>query len=110
MTANEYQNEALVTWTRDPIPSAPFTYLSLKMNGEAGEVADKVGKLYRDVDGSLSEESLLNLLKELGDVQWYVAVLAHELGFTLEDIMRLNITKIRDRQERGVLKGNGDNR
>ena len=47
---------------------------------------------------------------ELSDVCWYVAVLAYELDLTLEEIMQMNIDKLRSRQERGVLSGSGDAR
>jgi NTP pyrophosphatase (non-canonical NTP hydrolase) len=47
---------------------------------------------------------------ELSDVCWYVAVLAYELDYTLEEIMQMNLDKLSSRKERGVLSGSGDNR
>ena len=46
----------------------------------------------------------------MGDVVWYVAVLANSLGMTFEEVMQLNVEKLRDRMNRGVTKGAGDNR
>jgi NTP pyrophosphatase (non-canonical NTP hydrolase) len=78
--------------------------------GEAGEVADAVKKMIRDDDGSLSWERREQLRDELGDIQWYVTLLAHECGLTLESVMQRNIEKLQSRQQRGKLHGSGDNR
>jgi len=47
---------------------------------------------------------------ELGDVQWYVALLATDLGFGLEDIAQGNLDKLNSRMARGVISGSGDHR
>jgi len=111
---NEYQKSALVTWDAGKFRDHELArlYLALKLSGEAGEAAEKCGKLIRDKDGlmAVSAEDAHALKLELGDVLWYLAVLAHELGFTLEHVAISNIHKLRDRQARGVLKGSGDNR
>jgi NTP pyrophosphatase (non-canonical NTP hydrolase) len=75
------------------------------LTGEAGEVAEKVKKMVRD--GTLDTEGLK---KELGDVLWYLAALASDLGVTLEEVAAGNVTKLRSRAERGVIGGSGDNR
>ena len=85
-------------------------YCALGLCGESGEVADKLKKVIRDNNGELSDEVRLQVGKELGDVLWYVANLSTELGFSLEEIARMNIEKLRSRSERGVLGGNGDER
>ena len=87
-----------------------LVYPVLGLNGEAGEVAEKVKKILRDQDGVVSEQNIADLTKELGDVLWYVAAVATELGLNLDDIARLNIQKLQSRQTRGVLHGNGDSR
>jgi len=83
-----------------------LVYLGLKLAGEAGEVAEKIGKNIRD-GGQLDD---LGLAKELGDVMWYIAVLAEHLGYDLSEIADMNIKKLNDRKERNVLGGSGDNR
>jgi NTP pyrophosphatase (non-canonical NTP hydrolase) len=89
-------------------------YPAVKLAGEAGEVSDKVGKLWRDhrfaYGTELTLEQRLELLKELGDVLWYVADLANSLNTSLSTVARLNIEKLESRKTRGVLGGSGDNR
>lgn len=85
-------------------------YLALGINGEAGEVGEKVKKVYRDKGGVFDEESILEIKKEVGDVLWYLNRLSEELKFTLESASELNILKLEDRIKRELLRGSGDNR
>jgi len=78
----------------------------LGLVGETGEVAEKVKKLMRDGTRFANEE----ILHELGDVLFYTTALANLYGQGLQDVMKLNIKKLDDRQRRGKLKGSGDNR
>ena len=82
----------------------------LGLVGETGEVADKIKKVIRDDGGKLSEEKRRDIEKELGDVLWYLANLATELNLSLDEIALKNLEKLQDRQDRGVLRGSGDNR
>ena len=95
---------------REPLNMLSLMYLAGKLNGEAGEIAEYVFKAFRDDKGVISEERKAALAKELGDVQWYIARIADTLGFKLSDIMAMNIDKLKDRQDRGVLGGSGDER
>ena len=61
-------------------------------------------------DGEITDDDRLEIKKELGDVVWYVALLAHSLGLSLNEVMELNVAKLADRKKRGVTKGSGDNR
>lgn len=87
-----------------------LTYCTLKLNGEAGEVAEKVGKAWRDDDQKITSERRQAILIELGDVLWYVANLASELGAPLELVAKLNLQKLADRKTRNKLHGEGDER
>ena len=87
-----------------------LTYPALGLAGEAGEVAEHAKKTIRDDGGRVSDERRAAIARELGDVLWYVAQLASELGLELEDIARENLEKLFSRQRRGVLSGSGDER
>jgi NTP pyrophosphatase (non-canonical NTP hydrolase) len=87
-----------------------LNYTVLGLGGEAGEILNKVKKIHRDKNGVLSIEDRAEVSKELGDVLWYAARTAAELGYTLEEIASYNVEKLADRHARGVLAGNGDNR
>lgn len=82
----------------------------LGLVGESGEVAEKVKKLIRDKQGVLSDDEKRELVKELGDVLWYITTISHLIGYSLEDVARVNNEKLLSRQARGVLGGSGDNR
>jgi NTP pyrophosphatase (non-canonical NTP hydrolase) len=109
MTPNEYQTFALQTAIY-PNQGQNYVYPTLGLVGEAGEVAEKVKKLIRDGDGVLTDYDRNKIALELSDVCWYVAVLAYELDHTLEEVMQLNLDKLRSRLERGVITGSGDDR
>lgn len=82
-------------------------YLALGLTGEAGEVANKVKKLFRDGE---NQELRTELAKELGDVMWYMARLSSVLKVDLTETLAKNVAKLESRKERGVLAGSGDNR
>lgn len=95
-----------------------MAYCALGLTGEAGEVADKVKKLYRDLGYEDSAfplrddypEEAKALAKELGDTLWYLTALAQRLGYTLEEIMEMNYEKLMARRATGTLQGSGDDR
>jgi NTP pyrophosphatase (non-canonical NTP hydrolase) len=87
-----------------------LSYPALGLAGEAGEVAEYVKKAIRDDRGTVTDQRRAALAAELGDVLWYTAQLASELGLELEDIARGNLEKLFSRQSRGALSGSGDNR
>jgi NTP pyrophosphatase (non-canonical NTP hydrolase) len=109
MDFKEYQEKSRKT-AFYPNKDNNFIYPTLGLSGEAGEVAEKIKKVIRDKDGVIDDETKEMIKKELGDVLWYVAQLATELGLSLDEIAGSNIDKLYDRMERGKLKGSGDNR
>ena len=109
---NEYQTQATATAIYPGAgtgSASALAYLGLGL-GEAGEIQGKIKKILRDDSGEISQEKRLELAKELGDLLWYVALLADELDFGLQHVARLNLTKLASRADRGVLAGSGDNR
>jgi len=109
MNFEEYQARAKET-ALYPDEGNNFVYPTLGLIGEAGELANKIKKVIRDDGGVINEEKRESLKKELGDVLWYVAQLGTELKLSLEEVAEYNIEKLKSRKERGVLKGEGDNR
>ena len=110
MTFDDYQQQALTTAHPNAKELMGQTISVMGIAGEAGEVLEKWKKILVYKDGVVSEDDIKNIKEELGDVLWYVAVLADSLGVTFEEVARLNIEKLRDRQKRNVIKGAGDNR
>ena len=109
MDLNTYQDAARLTALYPDAGNNPI-YPTLGLSGEAGEVADKVKKVLRDRGGHFDDAIRAEIALELGDVLWYVAQLASELGYELEDVANRNLQKLRDRSARGQLKGSGDHR
>ncbi len=109
MNFNEYQTKSRKT-AGYPAIGHPVIYPTLGLTNEAGEVAGKIKKVFRDQDGQISAETREALKAELGDVLWYLAQVATELDLTLDEIAEYNIKKLYSRLERGKIRGDGDNR
>ena|SRR5437588_4086152 len=108
MDLSEYQLQS--RRTAEYPREAWLVYPALGLAGEAGEVAEHVKKVVRDDGGEITDERRAAMSKELGDVLWYVAQIASELGLDLDEIARENLDKLLSRQRRGVLSGSGDER
>jgi len=85
-------------------------YPVLGLLGEAGEVAEKIKKLLRDKEGAIDADDRRAIAREIGDVLWYISRLSRELGVPLDEIARMNVTKLDDRVRRDVVHGSGDER
>lgn len=109
MDFNEYQTKSRKT-AGYPAIGHSVIYPTLGLINEAGEVAGKIKKVFRDKGGEISEETREALKAELGDVLWYIAQVATELELSLDEIAEHNIAKLYDRLDRGKIKGEGDNR
>lgn len=113
MDINDYSKQAISTLlgehgTDDMSPTLISQVFGLM--GESGEVAEKFKKLIRDKHGKISEEDKQEILKELGDILWYINAVSHLLDSSLEEVARKNLDKVLSRKERGVTHGSGDNR
>ncbi len=109
MNFDEYQTKARSTAVYPDIDNN-LTYPVLGLSGEAGEVANKVKKIYRDRGGIVSAEDRAALCGELGDVLWYVAAVAWELQLPLGDVVSASLEKLWRRHREGTIQGEGDNR
>ncbi len=109
MNLNDYQQLALRTASPKDKKNELF-HLLLGLNGEAGEIAEKMKKVVRDKDSDFSTVDIDDLTKELGDVLWHIAVIGDYFDIKLDDIGETNIKKLASRLERGKISGSGDNR
>lgn len=87
-----------------------LAYCMMGLAGETGEIAEKLKKVYRDKNGEFDLDTQALLMKELGDVLWYLNAMATEIGGSLEMVALLNNQKLQDRMNRGVIQGSGDTR
>lgn len=89
-----------------------FIEKALGLAGETGEVIEKIKKMIRDKNGvfQATPEDIDELKKELGDVLWYLSAIAYYNSIDLDDVARTNFSKLRSRQERNKIHGDGDNR
>jgi len=109
MNFKEYQDRAIQTAIY-PKKGNNLSYPTLGLCGESGEVAEKVKKLLRDKNGKLDQNTKKEIVKELGDVLWYLSAICSELKINLEDVAKINIAKLNKRKNKNKLKGEGDNR
>ena len=109
MEMNSYQDAARKTAAYPDVGRNPI-YPPLGLTGEAGEVADKVKKVIRDRGGEFDADTREAIKLELGDVLWYVAQLASELGYDLNEVADANLQKLSSRAARGRIGGSGDQR
>lgn len=108
-TFAHYQRQSRKTWTLVHTDH-PIVYPTLGLTNEAGELAGKVKKIFRDRQGVISEEDREALKYELGDVLWYLTQIATELDLSLEEIAAANLEKLFSRLERDQIRGEGDYR
>ena len=116
MLFEEYAQQAMDT----AIYPGVLTYPVLGLVGEAGEVAEKVKKYFRDGDhddvviedpiAEMAPELREDIAKELGDVLWYITAIASDIGYSLDEVACLNLEKLESRQNRDQLHGSGDDR
>lgn len=109
MNFTDYQTKSRAT-AKYPVIGHGVIYPTLGLVNEAGEVAGKIKKIFRDKDGVIGEAEKEALKAELGDVLWYIAQVCSELNISLDEVAEANIAKLLDRQARGKIQGDGDNR
>jgi NTP pyrophosphatase (non-canonical NTP hydrolase) len=108
MQLNKYQ-ELAMHYAAYPLIGQNLIYPVLGLTGEAGELANKLKKVLRG-DREYDGPFVLDMIAELGDVLWYVAAVAKEIGMDLDWIAQKNLDKLEIRAQRGVIKGEGDKR
>jgi NTP pyrophosphatase (non-canonical NTP hydrolase) len=109
MNFSEYQQKSRKTAGYPAIGHAVI-YPTLGLVNEAGEVAGKIKKVFRDKGGEINNETKSALKAELGDVLWYIAQICTELDLSLDEVAEYNLEKLYSRLERGKIRGDGDDR
>ena len=104
---DDYQKASRSTWSLIKTDH-PIVYPTLGLANEAGEVAGKIKKIFRDKGGVIGAAERETLKHELGDVLWYLTQICTELELTLEEVAATNLGKLASRQARGTLYGEGD--
>lgn len=101
-TFDEYQAEARKTRKT----SADESYALLGLSGEVGELHSYLAKAVRDG----YELDYATVVKELGDILWFVSAIADDFDVSLTDVATVNVNKLHSRAARGTIEGSGDNR
>ena len=113
MKIDDYAQQAITTLSSDYAygdANAQLMGMVLGLGGESGEVLEKFKKLLRDQQGTITETDKQSIIKELCDILLYVTAVALLLGSSLEDVAQRNNAKLASRQQRGQLRGSGDDR
>ena len=110
MDISYYQVKAHSTSLNAEALGSKWLYPILGIGGEAGEIVEKVKKLFRDKNGVIDDEFKEALKKEIGDVLWYLAETCTQLDMSLEEVAGMNLDKLASRKARNVQHGSGDNR
>lgn len=113
MDFREYQIQTRKTdvgTSAQDVLSPGWLYYALGVSGEAGELTEKIKKLFRDKQGIIDDEFKNHVIKEVGDILWYQARLLDSFSINFSDVAEHNIEKLFDRLRRGKLHGDGDDR
>ena len=106
----EKANKTLLSTYEYGNVDAQLMGIILGLGGESGEVLEKFKKIMRDKNGQISDDEKNAIIKELGDVLWYVNATAELIGSSLEEVATKNNEKLLARKEKNTLSGNGDDR
>lgn len=113
MDLNEYQRQTrktdLGTGPEHNI-SPHWLYYVLGLSGETGELIEKIKKHFRDDYGVMNQQKIDQIIKESGDVLWYLARLLDSLDIKFSDVAETNITKLLKRMDENKIHGEGDDR
>ena len=114
MTFDEYQQKAITTDTfggkMTALDNHGFLEKAFGLVEESGEVAGKLKRIFREKDGKLTDSDKAEIIKEFGDVLWYISSLAYYLDVPFEEVAKQNLDKVLSRKSRGMTLGSGDNR
>lgn len=110
---NDYQKECAKTdvgTAAQDILSPGWLYYVLGIAGETGELMEKIKKLFRDKKGEIDAEFKEAVIKEMGDVMWYMARLCSWFDIDFRTVALTNVEKLQRRKSEGTIHGDGDDR
>ena len=114
---DQYQEAALRTWNTNEDFGGRVLNAALGFSGESGEVADIIKKAVFHGHGfdpahcpGEEEGNTHKIALELGDILYYISIMSHEMGYTLEDIAQMNISKLATRYPDGFSREASQNR
>lgn len=111
MRVNDYTENALKTYKDSSNRDFDLSHYMTALAEEVGECCSIVKRHFRgDFDFWESQEERERMIKELGDVLWYINAVSKLIDSDLETVMRENNKKLLSRLARGKLKGRGDDR
>lgn len=109
MNFNKYQKLARKTAIY-PHMGNNLSYPTLGLCGETGEVAERVKKFFRGSGVEMTPEVKHSLIREMGDVLWYLSAMASELNVDFSEVAKVNVEKLAKRERENKIHGSGDNR
>ena len=110
MNFREYTEKASVTADFDNgVVPGPY-YCAIGLAGETGELLEHIKKMARNDGGFLTDERRAKMVKEAGDVFWYLFMLLRELGIDPDEVAEANLMKLAKRREEDTIKGEGSDR
>jgi len=107
---NRYQKLAFTTAVYPRAGTGNYDYPLKGLVEEVGEIAGHLKRVERDDASVITTTRLLQIEHEMGDVLWYLAALATELGLSLSEISAENLVKVASRKERNAIHGEGSER
>jgi NTP pyrophosphatase (non-canonical NTP hydrolase) len=110
MDLDKYQEKARKTDLHTKVQANELDYYLLGLTSEAGEVAGRMKRVYRDQEGKISLIEKERIKKELGDVLWYLSAICDRFDFSLGEVAELNIKKLSNRMENNSLHGDDPDR
>lgn len=115
MNFKQYQKEAKKFDLHDSFDfSKPndicFMEKFMGLSEETGELMGKMKRVFRQKEDKISVEKVEEISAEMGDILWYLTLIAEYLGLEIEDIAKQNIEKLDDRKSRNKIEGSGDKR
>ena len=110
---DDYQENVAMVWNGSvdrAMLEHPIIFPTIGLVGESGELANKIKKIFRDKNGIISPDDCEKLVDEMGDILWHMSQICSILNVPFSDVAKRNQRKVADRDTRGVVSGDGDDR